>query len=159
MNSKKEMRQMRDEEFMSTFRKTLRLFIDRNSKNPRKKALEFTLNNSHPRYYVSRSRAYTVICSIIRHGKNPVRQDLQAQMWEEIAQKVRLALDGGAASINKALNFVLDNCRASRYFISYPYAERHAYVVADENRERLKRRFTMRNPVAPDWQPEMHPRD
>lgn len=83
------MRQRRDHEFMAMFREALMLFIDRNDKDPRKKAIEFTIHNGKPRYYVSHERAYIVVCSILKHGKNPVKPSLQAEMWNEIAQKVR----------------------------------------------------------------------
>ncbi len=154
MYSKKEMRQRRDHEFMAMFREALMLFIDRNDKDPRKKAIEFTIHNGKPRYYVSHERAYIVVCSILKHGKNPVKPSLQAEMWNEIAQKVRQAVDSGAPSISKAIDFVLDNCRASRFFISCNYAERHTYVAAAEHRKSMKRRFTMRNPVAADYSPQ-----
>ncbi len=130
------MRQRRDHEFMAMFREALMLFIDRNDKDPRKKAIEFTIHNGKPRYYVSHERAYIVVCSILKHGKNPVKPSLQAEMWNEIAQKVRQAVDSGAPSISKAIDFVLDNCRASRFFISCNYAERHTYVAAAEHRKK-----------------------
>lgn len=148
MNSKKEMRLKRDSELLDLFQEALMAFIGHNTKDPRKKTLEFALANGHPHYYVSHSRAYPVVCSIIRRGVNPVKMPDQSQMWDEIAAKVRQAMDSGVPSINKALEFVLQNCRASRFFISYPYARRHTYVACKERSRAVKRTFKVRNPVA-----------
>ena len=122
INPKKAARQERDREFMQMYRLALERFIESQVSNAKLAAIEWTIHNSSPRYYVSYERAYRVICQIIRQGKTPIKPSLQAQMWEEIAERVRQLMRGRKASVAQALEFVLEHCRASRFFITPHYA-------------------------------------
>ena len=115
--------QARDMELVKLYNETLKLMVKRGVKAPRRHALHFVLNNGHPRYYVSYKRAYEVVCQLLRHGKTPRTTSLQVQMWQELAERVRALCQGGKMSIACAVEFVLEHCRASRFFITEDYAD------------------------------------
>ena len=107
--------QARDMELVKLYNETL--------KAPRRQALHFVLNNGHPRYYVSYKRAYEVVCQLLRHGKSPKTTSMQVLMWQEIADRVKSLCQGGKMSIACAVEFVLEHCRATRYYITEDYAD------------------------------------
>ena len=62
---------------------------------------------------------------------------LPAKTNREIAQKVRQVMCGGKMSMAAAIEFVLTNCRASRFFITEHYAALR--FKPSSRRERLLR--------------------
>ncbi|MCF0182679.1 MAG: hypothetical protein HUK11_10600 [Muribaculaceae bacterium] len=115
----------RDTEFIKAYRRVLELMIERGVPDARRAAIEFTVAHVQPRYHVSYDRAYNVVTEIIAGRGNPVKPSLQAQMWEEIAQRVRQLITSKQISIARAVEFVLEHCRASRFFITPDYAYHH----------------------------------
>lgn len=117
LNGKTENRRSRDQEFLQLYTAALKLMIDRRVRHPRKAAIAFTIHNGTPHYHVSYERAYEVVRQLLA-GKHPLRPSLQAQMWDEITDRVRKLMTDRRISIAVALDFVLQHCRASRFFIS-----------------------------------------
>ena len=122
----------RDMELVKLYNETLKLMIDR-------AALHFVIYNGHPRYYVSYKRAYDVVCQLLRYGKMPSATSLQAQMWQELAERVQALCQGGKMSIACAVEFVLEHCRASRFFITEDYAD----TIIDRARREYRKLRTM----------------
>jgi|GEM_PF-329961 hypothetical protein len=141
MNAKQHNRQLRDEEFMKLYHETLNFLIDQGVKNARHEAIKFTIHHSHPRYNVSFDRAYPVVCNLLRQNKWIVAGALRRAMWEDIAGHVKALMASGDISIAKALEHVLLNCRASRFYISEAYAWRNVYRAANEHRSNLLKRL------------------
>ena len=136
LNGKTENRRSRDQEFLQLYTAALKLMIDRRVRHPRKAAIAFTIHNGTPHYHVSYERAYEVVRQLLA-GKHPLRPSLQAQMWEEITDRVRKLMTDRRISIAVALDFVLQHCRASRFFISEAYARVSTYRAMKERRMRL----------------------
>ena len=126
----------RDMELVKLYNETLKLMIDRSVKAPRRAALHFVIHNGHPRYYVSYKRAYEVVCQLLRHGKTPRATSLQVQMWQELAERVQALCQGGKMSIACAVEFVLEHCRASRFFMTEDYAD----TIIDRARKEYRKR-------------------
>ncbi len=131
----------RDMELVKLYNETLKLMIDRGVKAPRRAALHFVIYNGHPRYYVSYKRAYDVVCQLLRYGKMPSATSLQAQMWQELAERVQALCQGGKMSIACAVEFVLEHCRASRFFITEDYAD----TIIDRARKEYRKLRTTHN--------------
>ena len=131
----------RDMELVKLYNETLKLMIDRGVKAPRRAALHFVIYNGHPRYYVSYKRAYDVVCQLLRYGNTPRTSSLQAQMWQELAERVQALCQGGKMSIACAVEFVLEHCRASRFFITEDYAD----TIIDRARKEYRKLRTTHN--------------
>lgn len=125
ISGKHRARLRRDNEFLETYRQVLDLMIERGVPSPRRAAVEFTVLNSRPHYHVSIERALVVVGRMLSSGRNIVKPSLQALMWEEIASKVKQLIDCKGISLNSAVQFVIDNCRASRFFVTPQYAYHH----------------------------------
>ena len=129
-------REARDMEFVALYNETLKLMVDRDAPSPRRSAIRFVINNGHPRYYVSYKRAYEVVRQLLRSGKMPTGKSLQVQMWQELAGRVDTLCRDTGMSIAGALEFVLEHCRATRFYIS----ERHADSILDRARQQYRQR-------------------
>lgn len=125
ISGKHRARIMRDNEFMAAYRQVLDLMLEQGVPDARRAAIDFTVLHTQPHYHVSFDRAYIVVSNIINSNYNPVKPSLQAHMWEEIARKVQNLLICKRLSISRALQFVLEHCRASRFFITPQYAYYH----------------------------------
>lgn len=128
----------RDMEFVALYNPTLKLMVEHGVPAPRRQALKFVIFNGHPRYHVSYKRAYEVVRQLLRHGKSPSAPSMQVQMWQELAGRVASLCQSGEMSIARALEFVLEHCRASRFFIT----EQHADAIIDRARREYRRRKT-----------------
>lgn len=118
-----ENRRARDMEFVAMYNPTLQLMIRRGVSAPRRAAIRFVIHNGHPRYHVSYKRAYEVVRQLVGYGKMPILPSLQAEMWHEIADRVAQLCQQSGVSIACALEFVLEHCRASRFFFTESYAD------------------------------------
>ncbi|MBQ0114499.1 MAG: hypothetical protein KBT10_01300 [Bacteroidales bacterium] len=127
----------RDREFLTMYRQALDLMLAQHVRDPRREAIRFTIHHSSPRYHVSYERAYIVVCRILNGDGNPLVPSLQAQMWQEIADRVNSLRTSAGLSIARALDFVLEHCRASRFFISENYAYTRLYPERKKTRNRL----------------------
>ncbi|MCQ2288247.1 MAG: hypothetical protein MJZ74_04040 [Muribaculaceae bacterium] len=112
----------RDNEFMDYYRRVLDLMLEAGVSDARHAAVEYVTHNFRPHYHVSYDRAYLVVSSILNQGVNPVKPSNQASMWEELALMVKQLCSYGDISVPRALEFVLDNCRASQFFFTPDYA-------------------------------------
>ena len=137
MENTAKFRAERDREFQELFDETYDLMVRRKVKHARREAIRFTLANGKPRYHVSYERASIVVPKILKNGKMPLRCPMPAMMWSEIAQKVQQMMCGGKMSMAAAIEFVLENCRASRFFITEHYA--FARFRPSSRRKRLLR--------------------
>ena len=129
-------REARDMEFVALYNETLKLMVDRDAPSPRRSAIRFVINNGHPRYYVSYKRAYEVVCQLLRHGKKPTASSPQVAMWHEIAGRVAQLCASDGMSIARAVEFVLEHCRATRFYISEEYAD----TILDRARRQYRQR-------------------
>lgn len=126
----------RNMELVALYNATLKLMIDRGVKSPRKAALRFVIHNGRPRYNVSFKTAYEAVCQILRHGTMPrAASVLRREMYCEIAYRAAMLCDSGM-SVAAAVEFVLEHCRASRFYIS----EESADTIIDEARREYRRR-------------------
>ena len=130
----RELCQLRDKEFLKLYRPTLDALLERGVplSKARRAAADFTIANGHPHYHVSHERAYRCVCHLLNaddkrgNGARTYRTSeeiglakrrLRRQMWQEITQRVRTLMDKGL-SVECAIDHVLENCRASRFFLS-----------------------------------------
>ena len=130
----RELCQQRDKEFLALYHPTLDAMLEQgmDEKQARRAAVEFTIANGHPHYHVDHDRAYRCVCHLLqaedKRGAGSrtyrsvddgafVKRRLRRQMWYEITQQVKSLATRGM-SIEKAIDHVLEHCRASRFFIS-----------------------------------------
>ena len=136
MNKEREHRELcmqRDKEFLALYHPTLDALIEQGTplSKARRAAAEFTIANGHPHYHVNYERAYRCVtrllsadekksCNARDYRKDEidlVETRLRIQMWNEITNRVRTLRQQGM-SIERAINHVLEHCRASRFFIT-----------------------------------------
>ncbi|MBR5102366.1 MAG: hypothetical protein IK092_04520 [Muribaculaceae bacterium] len=140
MNEKTRMRRCRDQEFLDFYNEALSLMLSKGVKGARKAAIDYTIHNARPKFYVNFERAYIVVCDILNKNRMPVTSPTMQAMWTEIAQLVRNLIGSSNMSISAALPLVLNNCRASRFYISEKYVYRYLYQATRERKyEKLKR--------------------
>lgn len=95
-------------------------------KNMRRTALTMALAAGSPRYHVGFDRAYIVVAQLLRDEEAiSFKSTSIRDMWLEITHKTDLLVRKCNLSIAKAVVLVLEQCRASRFFI----AEEHAWAI------------------------------
>lgn len=126
--------EQRDKEFLSLYHATLDAMLEQgmNENQARRAAVKFTIANGHPHYHVDHERAYLCVCHLLsaddKKASNArtyraiddtavAKNRLRRQMWYEITQQVKELRDQGM-SVNRAIDHVLEHCRASRFFIT-----------------------------------------
>ena len=124
----------RDREFLALYHPTLDALLEQgmNESQARRAAVKFTIANGHPHYHVSHERAYRCVCHLLNdkdkkgNGATTFRTEeemrlpqsrLRRQMWYEITDQVR-SLKSQGMSTDRAIEHVLEHCRASRFFIT-----------------------------------------
>jgi len=130
----RELCRQRDQEFLALFQPTLDALLDKGMplNKAKRAAAEFTIAHGRPHYHVNHERAYRCVCHLLstqyKKASNartyrtsqdmglPKRR-LRQQMWYEITGHVA-ALTSQGMSIERAIDHVLEHCRASRFFIS-----------------------------------------
>lgn len=130
----RELCQQRDKEFLALYHPTLDALMGQGmpEDKARRAAVEFTIANGHPHYHVNHERAYRCVCHLLNakakrgNGARTYRTTeemglaknrLRRQMWYEITQRVEALMSQGI-SVEKAIDHVLEHCRASRFFLS-----------------------------------------
>lgn len=138
MNAKTVNREQRDHELLQAYQATLELLVATNSESAKREALRFALRNGHPHYCVSYSHAYRLVCALMSGStaRFRVKGKLRQAMWHEIAGRVRQLTERNSMSRAKALDFVLQNCLASRFFITDAYAHNHLSKILHERQRR-----------------------
>ena len=126
--------EQRDKEFLALYHPTLDAMLEQgmNESQARRAAVKFTIANGHPHYHVDHERAYRCVCHLLSAndkkasnastyraiGDNAFAKNrLRRQMWYEITRQVKELRDQGM-STNRAIDHVLEHCRASRFFIT-----------------------------------------
>ena len=129
----RELCQQRDKEFLALYTPTLDALIEQGMTpcKARRAAVEFTIANGQPHYYVNFERAYRCVSRLLSADEKQASNArdykdeeidlaetrLRRQMWDEITNRVR-ALRHQGLSVERAINHVLQHCRASRFFIT-----------------------------------------
>lgn len=126
--------EQRDKEFLSLYHATLDAMLEQgmDESQARRAAVKFTIANGHPHYHVDHERAYRCVCHLLNaedkkaskartyraiDDTTVAKNRLRRQMWYEITQHVKELRDQGM-STNRAIDHVLEHCRASRFFIT-----------------------------------------
>ncbi|MBR5087423.1 MAG: hypothetical protein IKS64_04580 [Muribaculaceae bacterium] len=97
----------------------------KNVSNSRQVALELAINNGAPPYNVGFDRAYVVIPKLLRHEPVHFHSEVNKLMWLDITHKVKSIVSQGKMSIAQAIPIVLEQCKASRFFLT----KQHAWVI------------------------------
>jgi len=94
-------------------------------KNLRRVALSIALATGNPRYHVGFDRAYVVVPQLLRDGMSiPFKSRPINDLWLDITSKVKLLMNEGKLSAAQAVEIVLEQCRASRFFLTEAHAWR-----------------------------------
>lgn len=126
--------EQRDKEFLALYHPTLDAMLEQgmNESQARRAAVKFTIANGHPHYHVDHERAYRCVCHLLSANDKKAsnartyraiddsafaKNRLRRQMWYEITRQVKELRDQGM-STNRAIDHVLEHCRASRFFIT-----------------------------------------
>lgn len=126
--------EQRDKEFLAFYHPTLDAMLEQgmNESQARRAAVKFTIANGHPHYHVDHERAYRCVCHLLSANDKKAsnartyralddnafaKNRLRRQMWYEITRQVKELRDQGM-STNRAIDHVLEHCRASRFFIT-----------------------------------------
>ena len=126
--------EQRDKEFLALYHPTLDAMLEQgmNESQARRAAVKFTIANGHPHYHVDHERAYRCVCHLLSANDKKAsnartyraindnafaKNRLRRQMWYEITRRVKELRDQGM-STNRAIDHVLEHCRASRFFIT-----------------------------------------
>lgn len=129
----------RDTELLTLYNEALHLMIKNRVPNPDKSALTWALTYGQPRYCLSYRYAYRTVCRILGGENVKFSSLLRRQMWEEVCRKVQsLTVLHPTLSIAKAIEFVLLNTRASRFFLSERQAKRSIQKCRRQYRRRLQ---------------------
>lgn len=103
-------------------------------KNPRQAALAIAIATGTPPYHVSFDRAYIVVPKLLAGDcRLKFKSNVNREMWNDICNKVKCLTANGNISIAKAIEIVLIQCRASRFFIS----ESNAWVIIKRQLKRM----------------------
>lgn len=95
-------------------------------KNMRRTALTMALASGSPRYHVGFDRAYIVVAQMLRDkGAIAFKSTYIRDMWLEITYKTESLMRECRLSIAQAVEIVLEQCRASRFFLT----EAHAWAI------------------------------
>ncbi|MBQ9577276.1 MAG: hypothetical protein IJV11_10400 [Muribaculaceae bacterium] len=130
----RELCEQRDKEFLALYHPTLDAMLQQGmtESKARRAAAKFTIANGHPHYHVNHERAYRCVCHLLAdeekrgNGARSYRTEeqiglaesgLRRKMWYEITDHVRQLMTTGM-SVERAIDHVLEHCRASRFFIS-----------------------------------------
>ena len=130
----RELCQQRDREFLALYHPTLDALMEQgmNESHARRAAVKFTIANGHPHYHVSHERAYRCVCHLLNAAEKKgagartfrteesiglAETQLRRRMWYEITDQVRELMKQGM-SVERAIDHVLEHCRASRFFIT-----------------------------------------
>lgn len=130
-NKSNELREMRDKELLSAYKKIIKEEFETGNHIDRKRVVKRVIEESHPHFHVSFEHAYKVLSSIRIHGTKNFKCTLRQQMWSEL-----LALVEGEMrvkpylTLSNALSRVLASKRASRFYISPEYCYKYLYKFA-----------------------------
>lgn len=118
-----ELREIRDQDFKRECRRQTKLAFDRGEIPAAGEIVARAVRSPAPGYYLDYDYALTTLYRV-RNGMRPRRHE-KRQMWEEIERKVNgIITSGDEPTLAGALNRVLADERASRYFITPGYGKK-----------------------------------
>ena len=104
-------------------RTLLRNLRSRRVKNLRRVALEIALATGAPPYHVGYDRACIVVSHLLRHDTSfSLKSTVNQEMWLELTGKVECLMQQGKMSMSRAITLVLEQCRASRFYLTHDHA-------------------------------------
>ena len=134
-NTKSQMRQLRDKEFLEAYRKVAAEMLQSKCPFVRREAIKRAIWSGRPLYYLSYNRTYTVMLHYMAHGDVPLKAREQRAMWLEIASVVMDQLQKRPyLSLPQAIARTLATAHASRFFISEAYAYKLLYRIMRERK-------------------------
>lgn len=112
-----EARRRRDALLVALYLEAYSMMRRKRVANPRKAAVRWVLRHGQPRYHVGYMSALRTL-GLMAKGLKPCREEAAAyEMWHELRQRVDDMQRQLAVSRAKAVEYVLEHCRASRFFI------------------------------------------
>ena len=135
MSESAQRRDERDRELTELYCEIYDRLREHRVKKLRQVALSITLASGNPRYHVGYDRASVVVPMLLREDPRiAFKSSVIREMWLDIAEKVQRLVSEGKLSVSQAIDIVLDQCRASRFFLT----PEHAWVI-------IKRQLSRRN--------------
>lgn len=130
-NKVNELREMRDKELLSAYRKVIKEEFEAGKHIDRKRVIKRVIEESHPHFHVSFEHAYKVLSSVRIHGTESFKCTLRRQMWSELLALVEEEMQAKPyLTLSNALSRVLASKRASRFYISPEYCYKYLYKFA-----------------------------
>ncbi|MCD8393606.1 MAG: hypothetical protein LUC85_02075 [Bacteroidales bacterium] len=121
-NTQSILRQRRDRHLVLAIRRVIQDAHDRGYMPSMSEVAAKAVEQAAPGYYVEYSTAQQMMYRNVDHSR---RSPLQQEMWREIRQKAQGRINNGqASSMARAVEDVLLQESASRYFISPQHAQR-----------------------------------
>lgn len=106
----------------------------RRVKNLRQVALSIAISTGTPCYHVGFDRAYIVVPKLLNGDKDfDFKSNVNREMWLDLTKKVKYLITQGKMSIAKAIDIVLDQCRASQFYLT----PNHAWVIIKRELKRM----------------------
>ena len=134
MSESAQRRDERDRELTELYCEIYDRLRERRVKNLRLVALNIALASGNPRYHVGYERASTVVPMLLREDPRiTFKSSVIREMWLDITDKVRRLVSEGKLSMSQAIDIVLEQCRASRFFLT----PEHAWVIIKHQRRRM----------------------
>ena len=127
----------RNKELIEMFLEAYRLMRKKNLHNAKAKAIQWVVYNGRPRYHVGYIRTHIALCVMAQGGKPCKEGTTTFLMWQEIDARVRAMQHALGISRAKAIDFVLEYCRASRFFIK----EHTAHLIINDWLKTHKNRY------------------
>lgn len=123
MSESSERRDERNRHLTELYCEIFDTIYDHKVNDKRKTSLFLALNLLSPRYNVGFDRAYVVVGCLLRDENSiKFKSKVIKEMWLEITAKTHDLMRDGKLSIAKSLDIVLENCRASRCFMTEAHA-------------------------------------
>lgn len=127
----------RNQELVEMFLEAYKLMKRKKMPGAKAKALRWVVYNGRPRYHVGYIRTHIALCVMARGGKPCNEGTTTYLMWQEIAARVQAMQQALGISRAKAIDYVLEYCRASRFFIT----EHSAALIIDNWLKTHKHRY------------------
>ncbi len=92
-------------------------------KNPKRVALAIALETGTPPYHVSYERARVVVLRLLASDNSAnFKSSANRDMWLDLTKKVKCLMEQGKMSAARAIAIVIEQCRASRFFLTPEHA-------------------------------------
>ena len=127
-------RDTRDRELTELYCEIYDNLRQRRVKNLRRVALNIALTTGAPPYHVGYDRACVVVSHLLRDDTGfSLKSTVNQEMWADLTAKVKCLMSSGKMSMSQAVTLVLEQCRASRFFLT----EQHAWVIIKRTLSRM----------------------